>query len=75
MAEKRSRVAGFRDMGPDELEKEEGELRDAVWKLKLQKSTGQAQDPNKLAGTKRDLARLLTVRRERELARAASRKS
>jgi large subunit ribosomal protein L29 len=75
MAEKRTRVTGFRDMSPDELEREESELRDAIWKLKLQKSTGQAQDPYKLAATKRDLARLLTVRRERELTRDAGRRS
>ena len=75
MAEKKTKVASFRDMSPEELGREESELRDAIWKLRLQQSTGQAQDPYKLAATKRDLARLLTVRRERELAREAGRRS
>jgi ribosomal protein L29 len=34
--------------------------------MKLQKGTGQITDPLKLAVIKRDLARLLTVRRERQ---------
>jgi large subunit ribosomal protein L29 len=75
MAEKKPRISKFRDMSPEELGQEEQELRDAVWKLGLQKSTGQSQDPNKLRTTKRDLARLLTVRRERELARAVGRRA
>jgi large subunit ribosomal protein L29 len=72
---KKTRISGFRDMSPDELGREESELRDAIWKLRLQKSTGQAQDPHRLAATKRDLARLLTVRRERETTREAGRRS
>jgi ribosomal protein L29 len=58
-------------MEPDVLAKEEAELRTAIWKMKLQKGTGQITDPLKLAVIKRDLARLLTVRRERQ-AEAAS---
>ena len=72
---KKTKVSGFRDMTPEELGREESDLRDAIWKLRLQKSTGQAQDPHRLAATKRDLARLLTVRRERDMAREAGRRS
>ena len=56
----------YRDMEPPALEKEEAELRTAIWKTKLQKGTGQISDPLRLGVMKRDLARLLTVRRERE---------
>ena len=56
----------YRDMEPAALEVEEAELRTAVWKTKLQKGTGQITDPLRLGVIKRDLARLLTVRRERE---------
>jgi large subunit ribosomal protein L29 len=58
----------LRNMGAHELDNEEGEIRDAIWKLQLQRSTGQIQDPNKLRGLRKDLARVLTVRRAQELA-------
>ena len=60
----------LRNMTPEELEKEEREVREAIWKLQLQRSTGQIQDPNKLRGLRKDLARVLTVRRAQELAGA-----
>lgn len=63
------KTSKLRDMSPEELDREEAELRDAIWKQQLQKSTGQVQDPNKLRGIRQDLARVLTIRRERELAR------
>jgi large subunit ribosomal protein L29 len=58
----------LRNMGAHELDNEEGEIRDAIWKLQLQRSTGQIQDPNKMRGLRKDLARVLTVRRAQELA-------
>ncbi len=58
----------LRNMTEPELEKEEREIREAIWKLQLQTSTGQVQDPNKLRGLRKDLARVLTVRRAQELA-------
>ena len=61
-------TAKLRDMSVDELDKEEHELRGVVWKLRLQLSTGQLQDPQKVRRARKELARLLTVRRERELA-------
>lgn len=56
----------YRDMALPGLDKEEAELRTAIWKTKLQKGTGQISDPLRLGLTKKDLARVLTVRRERE---------
>lgn len=58
----------LRDSSLDELVKEENELRDQIWKLQLQKSTGQVQDPHKLRGIRRDLARVLTEKRARAIA-------
>ena len=60
-------IAKLREMSLDELGKEEKTLRQAVWKLRIQQTTGQLQDPNKVRQARRDLARVLTVRREREL--------
>ena len=60
-------MSKLRNMTPVELEKEELELREGIWKLRLQMSTGQLQDPHKVRSTRRDLARVMTVKREREL--------
>jgi ribosomal protein L29 len=65
MSQRSKTLVKYRDMEPEALAKEEAELRTAIWKIKLQKGTGQITDPLRLAVTKRDLARLLTVRRER----------
>jgi len=43
--------------------------------MKLQKGTGQITDPLKLAVIKKDLARLLTVRRERAADPTAGKRS
>ena len=58
----------LRDSSPEELQKEAKELRDQIWKLQLQGSTGQVKDPHKAREVRRDLARVLTVLRERQLA-------
>ncbi len=54
----------LREMSFEELAKEERELRDQIWKLQLQRSTGQLGDPHKVVARRRDLARVLTVLRE-----------
>jgi len=56
----------LRDSSLEELEKEERELREQIWKLQLQRSTGQVADPHKTREARKDLARVLTIRRERE---------
>jgi len=58
----------LRNMTGDDLAREEQQLREEIWKLRLQIATGQLLAPQKVRGARRDLARLLTVRRERELA-------
>jgi large subunit ribosomal protein L29 len=61
----------LRNMSPAELDKEEEQLRQGIWKLRLQMTTGQLQDPQKVARARRDLARVLTIKREREQASEA----
>jgi len=61
-------ISKLRNMTAEELDKEELELREEVWKLRLQRTTGQLQDPYKVRQARRNLARLLTVRREQALA-------
>jgi len=55
----------LRNMSSAELDKEEEQLRQGVWKLRLQMTTGQLQDPSKVTRARRDLARVLTIKRER----------
>jgi large subunit ribosomal protein L29 len=60
-------LAKLRNMSPAELLKEEIERREEIWKLRIQMTTGQLQDPHKIRMVRRSLARLLTVRHEVEL--------
>jgi len=75
MSQRTKTLKKYRDMEPPALAIEEAELRTAIWKMKVQKGTGQITDPLKLAVTKRDLARLLTVRGEREADQTAAERS
>ena len=75
MSQSTKTLSKFREMEPEALAKEEAELRIAIWKMKLQKGTGQITDPLKLAVIKKDLARLLTVHRERQADQPAGKRS
>ena len=75
MSQSTKTLIKYRDMEPDLLAKEEAELRTAIWKMKLQKGTGQITDSLKLGVIKRDLARLMTVRRERQADVTAGKRS
>ena len=59
-------IAKLREKGVDELDKEEQALRGEIWKLRIQKTTGQLQDHHRVRQVRRDLARVLTVKRERQ---------
>jgi len=75
MSQSTKTLIKYRDMEPEVLAKEEAELRTAIWKMKLQKGTGQITDPLRLALIKKDLARLLTVCRERRADSTAGKRS
>jgi ribosomal protein L29 len=66
MSQRTKSLKKFRDLEPAALDREEAELRSGIWKMKVQRGTGQTTDPLKIVDARRDLARLLTVRRERE---------
>lgn len=59
-------VKELRDMSMDELIQKRGELREAIFNLKLRRATSRLESPMKLRETKKDLARLETILRERE---------
>jgi large subunit ribosomal protein L29 len=57
----------LRDLAQDELTKRVSELRKEVFGLRFANATGELDDTAGLGRAKRDLARALTVEREREL--------
>ena len=63
-------ISKLREMSIDELGKEERNLRLEVWKLRVQQGTGQLSNFRKVRKTRKDLARVITIRKERELTRS-----
>lgn len=57
----------LREMSTDDLAQKRGELREEIFHLKLRRATSRLENPMKLRQSKRDLARVETVLREREL--------
>lgn len=62
------KIDKYRAMDVDELVREQDALREQVWRLRQQLATGQLDRPTKLTEARRNLARVLTLVRERELA-------
>ena len=60
---KKKEIEQLRGEGADVLAAKEKELRGSLWKLKLQKSTGQLENPARLKTVRRDIARLKTFAR------------
>jgi len=58
----------LRDKSADELRQQETDLRDQIFKLRFQKATGQAENPQRIALVRKELARVLTVLREKSAA-------
>lgn len=61
-------VRELRQLADDRLFNELEDLKESMFNLRFQKSYGQLEDPNALRRTKRDVARILTVLRERQIA-------
>jgi large subunit ribosomal protein L29 len=56
----------LRDMTNDELERTLGERRQELFNLRFQSATGALENSARLRTAKREIARILTVRHERE---------
>jgi large subunit ribosomal protein L29 len=67
------KASELRDLDDKELAKRTGELGKEVFGLRFANATGELDDTAGLSRAKRDLARALTVARERELELEASR--
>jgi large subunit ribosomal protein L29 len=55
-------------MSDDELQEKLAERRQELFNLRFQSATGALENPARLKLAKREIARILTVRSERELA-------
>jgi large subunit ribosomal protein L29 len=57
----------LRELTDDELKRREEELRDQLFKLRAQHAIGQLENTAKLKNIRRDIARIKTILKEREL--------
>jgi large subunit ribosomal protein L29 len=64
------RIEKMRDQDTAELNERQSELAEQVFRLRFQLSTGQAEAVTKLRSARKDLARVKTLLRERELRKA-----
>jgi large subunit ribosomal protein L29 len=59
------KAAELRDLAVDELGEKERDLRDQLFRMRIQKSMGQLEAPEKIRSVRRDLARVKTVLRQK----------
>lgn len=57
----------LRELSTGDLNQKRNELRDEIFHLRLRRATSRLENPMKLRETKRDLARVETLLRERTL--------
>jgi large subunit ribosomal protein L29 len=62
------KVQEVREMSVDDLRLQEKDLRDQIFRMRIQKAMGQTETPTKVRALRRDLARVLTVLREKQKA-------
>ncbi|RMF97654.1 MAG: 50S ribosomal protein L29 [Candidatus Schekmanbacteria bacterium] len=57
----------LRELTDEELKRKETDLREEIFNLRFRNSSGQVESPSKIRAAKKDLARVLTILRERQL--------
>jgi len=57
----------LRKMSAEELKQKERELREELFNLRFQHSLGQLTNPARISQVKKEIARIKTILREREL--------
>ncbi|BAS29080.1 50S ribosomal protein L29 [Limnochorda pilosa] len=62
----------LRDLTGEELSRKVADLKEELFNLRFQMATGQLDNPMRLRAVRRDIARVRTVMRERELAEEKS---
>jgi len=61
------KASELRNMATNELEQQVKKLKEELFNLRFQLATGQLDNPARLRQVKKDIARVKTVLREREL--------
>ena len=61
------KTAEIRELGVDELRSKEKELDDQLFRLRIQKSMGQLEAPAKVRDMRRELAKVKTILREKQV--------
>ncbi|HTS57503.1 MAG TPA: 50S ribosomal protein L29 [Terriglobales bacterium] len=64
-----------RNLTDEELRQQERDLNDQLFKLKFQLNMGQTESLKKIRGLRRDIARVKTIVRERELVEKTEKRS
>ena len=64
----RVKAKSIRDMGPDEIRTRVAELREELFNLRFRNTMKQLDNPLKIRESRREMARLLTVLKEKERA-------
>jgi large subunit ribosomal protein L29 len=66
------KASELRDLGVDDLGARERELTDQLFRMRIQKSMGQLEAPDKIRTVRRDLARVKTVIRQKRGGRTSA---
>jgi large subunit ribosomal protein L29 len=61
------KASKLRDLSNEDLTQEESELREQLFKLRFQTATGQLESAGRRRNVRRDIARILTILKEREV--------
>ena len=64
------KASEFKELSVEELNERLSHLKEELFNLKFQHSTGQLENPMRIPQTKRDIARVVTVLKEKETASA-----
>ena len=67
MAVKAEKIEKYRNMDRNELEIQERDLGEQIFRLRFQMTTGQSEGLKRLREARKDLARVKTLLRENEL--------
>ena len=58
-------IKEIRDLTPEELDKKIYDLKAELFELRRKKAVGNLENPNLVHGVRKDLAKAMTVKRER----------
>ena len=61
------KAESFRDMTSEELDRKLDDLKEELFNLRFQVATGQLDNPMRIPEVRKDIARVKTIMREREL--------